>query len=66
MVNIAIKNTSRELLRTVKNQAKLNHRSVNGEMIFTLKMVFGFQQKPDSEDLLREARDSHRGQGYLV
>jgi plasmid stability protein len=57
MANLTIKNIPVELYEMLKHQAKINHRSINSEIIFTLKKVLGFREKPESDDVLKQARE---------
>lgn len=58
MANLTIKNIPTELYERLKHQAKLNHRSMNSEIIFTLKKVFGFGEEAESDEILRrQARE---------
>jgi plasmid stability protein len=57
MANLTIKNIPGELYEMLKHQAKVNHRSINSEIIFTLKKVLGFRENSDSEDIIRKARE---------
>lgn len=58
MANLTIKNIPTELYETLKHQAKINHRSMNSEIIFTLKKVLGFGEDTASdENLRRQARE---------
>ena len=57
MANITIKNIPGELYEMLKHQAKINHRSINSEIIFTLKRVLGFRDKAETDEILRQARE---------
>jgi plasmid stability protein len=57
MANVTVKNIPTELYERLKHQARSNHRSVNSEIIFTLKRVLGFGEKPGPEELINEARE---------
>ena len=57
MANVTIKNIPTELYEKLKHQAKSNQRSVNSEIIFTLKRVLGFGEKPGPEEVLRQAQE---------
>lgn len=57
MANLTIKNIPTELYEMLKHQAKFNHRSINSEIIFTLKKVLGIQEKPGAEEIIRQARE---------
>lgn len=57
MANVTIKNIPAELYEMLKHQAKSNHRSINSEIIFTLKRVLGFGEKPGNEEVIRQARE---------
>lgn len=57
MANLTIKNIPVELYEMLKRQAKTNHRSINSEIIYTLKRVLGFREKAESDEILRQARE---------
>jgi plasmid stability protein len=57
MANITIKNIPDELYEMLKQQAKINHRSINSEIIFTLKRVLGFRDRAEMDEILRQARE---------
>jgi antitoxin FitA len=57
MANITIKNIPADLYEMLKRQAKSNHRSINSEIIFSIKRMVGFTERDEPEDILREARE---------
>ncbi len=57
MANLTIKNIPGELYEMLKLKAKNNHRSINSEIIFTLKRILGFQEKAETDEILRQARE---------
>lgn len=59
MASITIKNIPPRLYSTVKQRAKMNHRSINGEIIAILEQV-ATHQTLTPEDILRKARDLRR------
>lgn len=56
MATLTIKNIPAELYEMLKRQATVNHRSLNSEIIFTLKQVLGFREKAESDEILAQAR----------
>jgi antitoxin FitA len=57
MANITLKNIPEELHQMLKERAKTNHRSINSEILFSLKKVVGFNQPSEHEDVLSQARE---------
>ena len=56
MATITIKNLPGSLHRELKNRAKAHHRSLNKEVIATLKNATGETHRVDVGALIREAR----------
>ena len=56
MSTITIKNIPSDLYEMLKLQAKRNHRSINSEIIFTLKKVLGFRETDENEKVIQQAR----------
>lgn len=57
MANLTIKNIPTELYEMLKLQAKSNHRSINSEVIVTLKKILGIRERPGTEEVIRQARE---------
>ena len=56
MATITLKNLPSGLHRKLKNRAKEHHRSLNKEIIATLKSATGETHPVDVDSLIREAR----------
>jgi len=56
MATITLKNIPAELHRLLKKRAEENHRSLNKEIIATLKSAGGETHRVDVEAITREAR----------
>jgi len=56
-MNISIKNVPEELVRALKERAKRNHRSLQGEVIASLE---GTVQKPPQRKTIREIAEEVR------
>ena len=56
MASITLKNIPAELHRELKKRAEEHHRSLNKEIIATLKTATGKTRRVDVEALIREAR----------
>ena len=56
MATITLKNIPANLHRELKKRAEEHHRSLNGEIIATLKGATGKTHRVDVEALIREAR----------
>ena len=56
MANITLKNIPEELHQMLKERAKLNHRSINSEILFSLRKVLGVREPAENEDVLNQAR----------
>ena len=56
MPTITLKNIPRDLHRRLKNRARVHHRSLNKEVIATLKSATGETHRVDVDELIREAR----------
>lgn len=57
MATLTIKNIPPDLYEKLKIQAKINHRSINSEIIFTLKKVLGFREIIETEEVISQARE---------
>lgn len=66
MASITIKNIPTELYEMLKLQAKSNHRSINSEIIYTLKRVLGFQEKTGPDEVIRQAREFRKKIGVTL
>ncbi|MBA3962097.1 MAG: Arc family DNA-binding protein [Chthoniobacterales bacterium] len=60
MPNLTLKNVPQDLHRTLKNQAKQHHRSLNKEVIATLQASTAKPLALDIERQLAEAREMRR------
>lgn len=58
MPAITLKNLPRDLHRELKARAKAHHRSLNKEMIATLRAVTNPGHAPDAAAIIREAREA--------
>ena len=56
MASITLKNIPADLHRELKKRAEEHHRSLNREIIATLKNATGKTQRVNVEALIREAR----------
>jgi plasmid stability protein len=56
VATITLKNLPTRLHRKLKNRAKAHHRSLNKEIIATLKSATGETHPVDVDALIREAR----------
>jgi plasmid stability protein len=56
MATITLKNIPADLHRELKKRAEEHHRSLNREIIATLKTATGKTHRVDVETLIREAR----------
>ena len=56
MATITLKNIPADLHRALKKRAEEHHRSLNREIIATLKSLTGETHRLDLDDLIREAR----------
>ncbi len=56
MPNLTLKNVPQDLHRSLKNQAKQHHRSLNKEVIATLQASTGTATTRDVAQQLEEAR----------
>jgi plasmid stability protein len=56
MATITLKNIPADLHRELKKRAEEHHRSLNREIIATLKTATGKTHRVDVEALIREAR----------
>lgn len=66
MASITIKNIPTELYEMLKLQAKSNHRSINSEIIYTLKRVLGFHEKTGPDEVIRQAREFRKKIGVTL
>ena len=60
MPNLTLKNVPRDLHRALRNQAKAHHRSLNKEVIATLKLATARILPIDVGGQLAEAREMRR------
>jgi plasmid stability protein len=58
MASITLKNIPADLHRELKKRAAEHHRSLNGELIATLKSATGKTHRVDVEAMIREARSA--------
>ena len=56
MATITLKNIPADLHRELKKRAEEHHRSLNGEILATLKSTITKTHRVDVEALIREAR----------
>jgi plasmid stability protein len=56
MASITLKNIPADLHRKLKKRAEENHRSLNGEILATLKSTTGKTHRADVQAMIREAR----------
>jgi plasmid stability protein len=56
MASITLKNIPADLHRELKKRAEEHHRSLNGEIIATLKSATSKTYRVDLEAMIREAR----------
>ena len=56
MASITLKNIPADLHRELKRRAEEHHRSLNGEILATLKTATGKTHRVDVQALIREAR----------
>ena len=66
MANITLKNIPEELHQKLKERAKSNHRSINSEILFSLKKVLGFREPSENEDVLNHARELRKKIGITL
>lgn len=57
MANITLKNIPGDLHEKLKERAKMNHRSINSEILFSLKKVLGYKEAAENEEVLEQARE---------
>lgn len=57
MATLTVKNIPDDLYEQLKKRARLNHRSINSEIIFSLKKVLGFRDQPEADEILHQVRD---------
>ena len=58
MKTITLKNIPERLLSQLKDEAKNNHRSLNGEIIFALQLyLLRKKDRPTPEETIRKARE---------
>jgi antitoxin FitA len=56
MINVTLKNIPEKLYDDLKAEAKTNHRSLNGEILFALQLHLGRKKKPNSQEFIAKAR----------
>lgn len=58
MKTITLKNIPERLLEQLREEAKSNHRSLNGEIIFALQLhLLRKKDRPSPEETIRQARE---------
>ena len=57
MANITLKNIPEEVHQMLKERAKSNHRSINSEILVSLKKVLAVREPAENEDVLNQARE---------
>lgn len=59
MPSITVKNLPEPLYRTLKQQAKRRHRSLNGEIVATLEEALRKRERRKVDELLKELEGFH-------
>ena len=58
MATITLKNIPESIYSQLKEQARSNHRSLNGEILFALQLYVSTKTaRPSTEEMLRKARE---------
>ena len=57
MATITLKNIPEDDYKRLKEKAKNNQRSLNGEILFAIKLYLLKQERMDPEELIRRARE---------
>lgn len=58
MATITLKNIPEKIYSELKEEAKNNHRSLNGEILFALQLyLLRKNERPTSEEVIRKARE---------
>lgn len=60
-MNITLKNIPAVVYQALKARAKANHRSINSEVLYSLRTVLGLRETAELNHLLEQAR-AVRGQ----
>ena len=66
MVSFTLKNIPAELYEMLKHQAKINHRSINSEIIFILKKSLGSAERGEFDEVLRQQASEFRKKISIV
>lgn len=66
MASFTIKNIPAELYEMLKHQAKINHRSMNSEVIFTLKKALGSTERGEFDQIIRQQAREFRKKINIV
>lgn len=58
MATITVKNIPDQVYSDLKDEAKNNHRSLNGEILYALQLhLLRRNERPSSEEIIRKARE---------
>jgi antitoxin FitA len=58
MATVTLKNIPEKVYSDLKKEAKDNHRSLNGEILFALQLYLQRKrERPHSEEIMRKARE---------
>lgn len=58
MATITLKNIPEKVYSDLKKEAKNNHRSVNGEILFAIQLhLMRRKERPGPEEVIRKARE---------
>ncbi|MHB8777835.1 MAG: FitA-like ribbon-helix-helix domain-containing protein [Anaerolineales bacterium] len=66
MVNITIKNIPEEIYERIKTQAKVNHRSINGEILSILEQAISIPPIDVEETLKRALKIRESTAHYVI
>lgn len=66
MASFTLKNIPVELYEMLKHQARANHRSMNSEIIFTLKKALGTAERGEFDQILRQQASEFRRRVNIV
>lgn len=66
MASFTLKNIPVELYEMLKHQARTNHRSMNSEIIFTLKKALGTAERGEFDQILRQQASEFRRRVNIV
>ena len=56
MASITLKNIPDDVYEMLKARARANHRSINSEIIYSLKRVLGVGERQEVDEILNQAR----------